>query len=88
LHTLHSHHTQPTHPVLAAHFSSASSSPPKCSDKSGSGPPYKNRDNNYCCYCQSRGQNIDKCWCKAKYNASAVAVTTTESAPSPATTSG
>jgi hypothetical protein len=80
-HTLHSQYTQPTHPVLAAHFFGASSSPPEGSDKSSRGPP-KNHDNNYCRYCRCRGQTIDKCWRKAKSNASAVAVTTTTSAPS------
>lgn len=51
LYSLHSKHTQPTHPVLAAQFSSASSSPPKHFNMSGHGPPSKNCDNNYCRFC-------------------------------------
>jgi len=51
LHSLRSNHTQPTHPVLAVQFSSASSSLAEHFNMSGHGPPSKNRDNNYCRLC-------------------------------------
>jgi len=79
LHTLCSEHTQPTHPVLATHFSNASFSLPERSNKSGHEPPSKNPDNNYCRYCRHCGHTIDKSWCKAKSNLF-------ESAPSPVAT--
>jgi hypothetical protein len=80
-----SQHTQPTHPVLATHFFGASSSPLEYFDKSGRGPPSKNRDNNYSRRCE---HTIDKCWRKAKSNASVAAVMTTMSAPCQAVTFG
>jgi hypothetical protein len=82
-------HTQPTYPVLAvARFSGASSSLPAQFDKPGRGPPSKNRDNPYCRYCCRRGHTVDKCWRKAKSSASVATVTTVETTPSPAATSG
>jgi hypothetical protein len=88
LFTLCAQHTPHTHPVLAYRFLRASSSQTEHSDKSdrsGRGPPSKNRDNPYCL---RRGHTIDKCWHKAKSSASTAVVTTTKSAFSLATPSG
>jgi hypothetical protein len=60
-HTMCYQHTQPTHLVLAAHFFGASSSPHESFDKSRCGPSSKNRNNNYCRYCQCCGHTINKC---------------------------